>query len=89
MAGAKFSEPLSSAPGAKTPQLDHRNPGSEKAVGEWNAVDIVCRRSEIEVRINGVLQNKVTNSEPRAGRIGIQLEGVPYELRNLRLTPLD
>jgi len=31
----------------------------------------------------------VTGSKPAAGQIGFQLEGQPYELRNVRLTPLE
>jgi hypothetical protein len=89
MAGAKFAEPLSTAPGARTPQLERRQPDSEKPLGEWNSIDIVCRGDTLEVSVNGVVQNKVTSCEPHAGKIGIQCEGFPYELRNLRLTPLE
>jgi subtilisin family serine protease len=89
MAGAKFAEALSSAPEAVTPQLDHVGLVSEKALGGWNSVDVVCRGGTIQVSINGVFQNKITHCTQRTGRIGIQLEGFPFELRNLRLTPLD
>jgi len=88
MAGAAFAEPLTSAPG-KTPQLDRQKPDSEKPLGEWNAIDVVCRGDTVEVSVNGVAQNRVTGCKPAAGRIGFQLEGMPYELRNLRFTPLD
>jgi hypothetical protein len=86
MAGAKFAEPLADA---KTPLLERRKTGSEKPLGEWNAVDIVCRDSTITCMINGIIQNHVTHCEPHAGKIGIQLEGVPFELRNIWLTLLD
>jgi hypothetical protein len=86
MAGAKFAEPLADA---KTPLLERRKSGSEKPLGEWNAVDIVCRDSTITCSINGIIQNRVTHCEPHAGKIGIQLEGVPFELRNIWLTLLD
>ncbi len=88
MAGAAFAEPLTSAPG-KTQQLDRQKPDSEKPPGEWNAIDVVCRGESVEVSVNGVAQNRVTACKPAAGRIGFQLEGMPYELRNLRLAPLD
>ncbi|MCX6954052.1 MAG: DUF1080 domain-containing protein [Verrucomicrobia bacterium] len=88
MAEAKFAEKLTTAAGAKTPQLDRVAADSEKPLGEWNACDIVCSGSTMEVRVNGVLQNKVTGLSPAAGRIGIQLEGTPYEVRSFRLTPL-
>lgn len=89
MAGATFAEKLSTAPGAKTPQLDRLAESSEKPLGEWNECDIVCRDGTIEVTINGVHQNKVTRAVPDAGKVGFQLEGTPYELRNVRITPLD
>ena len=88
MNDAKFAEKLSTAPGAKTPQLDRAAADSEKPLGEWNACDIVCRGDTIEVTINGVLQNKITQCAPAAGKVGFQLEGTPYELRNIRLEPL-
>jgi hypothetical protein len=64
-------------------------PDSELPAGSWNAMDVTCRDGAIEVAINGVPQNRVTAAVPRAGRIGFQLEGTPYELRNLRLVPLE
>jgi len=88
MAAGKFAETLSTAPGAKTPQLDRQKPDSEKPAGEWNACDIICRGDEIECTINGVFQNRVTKCLPASGKIGIQLEGTPYELRNIRIEPL-
>jgi hypothetical protein len=87
MAGAVFAEPLAS--GQKNPQRPHTAPDSEKPAGEWNACDIVCRGDTLEVTINGVLQNRVTQVAPHAGRIGFQYEGTPFELRNISLQPLD
>lgn len=89
MHGAKFGEKLSTPPDARTPQLDRTGADSEKPLGEWNSCDIVCRGGTLEVTINGVPQNKVTGCSPAAGRIGIQLEGAPFELRNVRIAPLD
>jgi hypothetical protein len=88
MAGATFGEPLSTPPGAKTPQLNHAAPDSERPAGEWNTCDIVCRDDTIEVVINGVLQNRVTRCSLREGHVGFQLEGTPFELRNVSVTPL-
>lgn len=89
MAGATFAEPLTSTPNAATPIKARTAPDSEKPAGEWNSCDITCRGGAIEVEINGVRQNSVTHAAPAAGCVGFQLEGVPYELRNVRLTPLD
>ncbi len=89
MADAKFAEPLSTPPEAKPPLLGHSAPDSEKPAGEWNTCDIVCRGDTIEVTINGVLQNKVSGCSVHEGKIGIQLEGTPFELRNVTLAPLE
>jgi hypothetical protein len=89
MAGATFAEPLTTAPGAYPPIKARTAADSEKPVGQWNAVDVVCRDGSIEVRVNGVLQNRVTHSNPSSGPVGFQLEGTPYELRNVTITPLD
>lgn len=87
MAGASFAEPLSAD--QKTPQRPHTAPDSERAAGEWNVGDIVCRSDTVEVTINGIHQNRVTRAAPRSGRIGFQFEGAPFELRNVTLQPLD
>lgn len=89
MAGASFAEPLTSAPGAKVPIKAHIAPDSERPAGQWNTCDIVSRDGSIEVTVNGVLQNRVTQAAPSSGRIGFQLEGAPYELRKVTLTRLD
>ncbi len=89
MAGAVFAEKLSTPPEAKTPQLNHRKDDVEKPLGEWNTADITCHNGVIEITINGVVENKVTDASPGAGKIGFQFEGTPYALRNVRLTPLD
>ncbi len=88
MGGATFAEPLSTKPGAPTPQLNRQQPSSEKPLGEWNTCDVVCRDGALECSINGVLQNKVTGCKPGSGQIGVQLEGFPYEMRNIWISPL-
>jgi hypothetical protein len=89
MNGAKFAEKLSTAPDAKTPQLDRATATDpEKPLGEWNSYDIVGRGDTIEVSVNGVLQNKISKCEPGPGKIGLQLEGTPFELRNVWIEPV-
>jgi hypothetical protein len=89
MAGASFTEPLSTAPGAYPAIKAHTGIDSEHPAGEWNSMDVVSRDGTIEVSINGVAQNRVTGAVPRTGHIGFQLEGAPYELRNVTITQLD
>lgn len=85
---ATFAEPLTSAPGAKPPQLERKGDTAEKSLGEWNSCDIICRADSIEISVNGVPQNRVSKCQPTAGKIGFQLEGNPFELRNVRISPL-
>jgi hypothetical protein len=85
MAGATFAEPL--APDSKTPTRVRFATDNEKPVGQWNFCDIICRNDMIEIHLNGVLTNRVTQVTPHSGRIGFQLEGVPFELRHIRIEP--
>lgn len=88
MAGAKFAEPLTSAPG--TTEVRARQAADrERPAGEWNECDVVCADGTITVTINGVVQNRVSGCSAAAGRVGFQLEGAPFELRHATLTPLD
>jgi hypothetical protein len=89
MAGATFTEPLTTAPGAYPPIKARTAPDSEKPAGEWNSMDVTCRDGVIDVVINGVAQNHVSGASPKSGPIGFQLEGAPYALRNLRIQELN
>jgi hypothetical protein len=85
MAGATCAE----LPAPPATQVDRTGVDSEKAPGEWNTCDIVCRNGTIECSVNGVPQNRVTRCAPSEGKIGFQFEGAPFELRNVRLAPLE
>jgi len=61
---------------------------SEKAVGEWNTMEVTCKANTIEVIVNGVLQNKGTGLNITSGSICLQSEGKDVEFRNVFLTPL-
>ena len=56
---------------------------SEKPAGEWNTVDIVCTEKNLEIKINGVLQNIGTNLSLTSGSICLQSEGGPMQFRNV------
>jgi len=88
MAGAAFNEPLTSAPGTEPRIKAKTGVDSELPAGQWNVADIVSRDGVVDVTINGVAQNRVTGAKPAQGRIGFQLEGAPYELRNVQLVEL-
>lgn len=83
MAGFTFAE---LPPGAK--QTDRQHPASENPMGDWNRCDIVCQGGTVKCAINGVWQNIATHCSPQAGGVALQLEGYPYEVRNVRIDPL-
>jgi len=62
---------------------------SENPAGEWNTYDITCNGDNIELIVNGVLQNNVTKSTLSSGPIALQSEGTPIEFRNIYLVPLE
>jgi len=61
---------------------------SEKTPGEWNTLEIKCRGDEIEIYVNGVLQNRGTGTNLTSGHICLQSEGKDIEFRNIWLTRL-
>ena len=63
------------APAGKT--ANKQKDPSEKAIGEWNAADVIVRGDTIAYSVNGVPQNQVTKCVPSFGKIGFQLEGYP------------
>jgi len=62
--------------------------GSERPVGDWNEMEIVCRGDEILVTVNGELVNHATNCSVTRGAISLQSEGTPIEFRKVELRPL-
>jgi len=69
--------------------LKRRDEDTEKPAGEWNRYDITCRRENVEVYVNGKLQNKTEANVPYEGHIGLQSEGAPIEFRTVMLQPLN
>jgi hypothetical protein len=63
--------------------------GSEKPVGQWNTMEIVCQGDTVTVKVNGTLVNAATNCSATKGAICLQSEGAPIEFRDIVLTPLD
>lgn len=61
---------------------------SEKPAGDWNSYDIRSVNGDLEVKVNGVLQNSGSGMTLTAGKIALQSEGAPMEFRNIYLIPL-
>ncbi len=68
-------------------RAQHTAPDSEKPAGEWNAYDIFARDNTLEVRVNGVVQNKLDNLPAKEGGIALQMEGYPIDFRNIWVQP--
>ena len=66
-----------------------KKPGdsSENPTGEWNVYEITCQGDNIELIVNGVLQNTGSNANPSSGQIALQSEGGPIEFRNIYIVP--
>jgi len=58
---------------------------SEVEPGGWNSYDITTQNGNIEVLVNGVLQNTGSDMTLTEGKIGLQAEGSPMEFRNIYL----
>lgn len=59
--------------------------GSEKPVGEWNAMTIECKGGEVRVWVNGDLVNHGFACTAQKGKLAIQAEGSEVEFRKLWL----
>lgn len=62
---------------------------SENPPGQWNSYDIRSLDGNLEVRVNGVLQNRGSGMTLREGKIALQSEGAPMEFRNIFLVRLS
>lgn len=61
---------------------------SEKPLGEWNHMIIVCNKREVKVWVNGDLVNHGFNCTTDHGKIALQAEGTEVEFRRVDLAPL-
>jgi hypothetical protein len=61
---------------------------SEKPVGKWNTMEVICEGNNIQVMVNGILQNKGSGLSITNGYICLQSEGKDIEFRKVYLTRL-
>ncbi len=61
---------------------------SEKPIGQWNTMNVMCKGNEIIVKVNDDLVNHATNCTVTKGSISLQAEGAAIQFRNIVLTPL-
>lgn len=62
--------------------------GTEKPLGQWNAMKIECMDNEIKVWLNGEFVNHGYNATVSSGQIALQAEGAEVEFRKVDLIPL-
>jgi hypothetical protein len=58
---------------------------NEKALGEWNTMEVTCQGNTLVVYVNGILQNQATGTNLSGGSICLQSEGKAIEFRNVYL----
>ncbi len=61
---------------------------SEKPIGEWNVMRIICAGDEIKVFVNDDMVNHATDCSVTKGAICLQSEGAEIHFRKVVLTPL-
>jgi len=71
--------------GRYTPKL---HPSNEKPLGEWNVYEITLDGGDLEIKVNGLVQNRGTGCEEVPGKICLQSEGSQMEYRNIVLIPI-
>jgi Domain of Unknown Function (DUF1080) len=62
--------------------------GTEKPLGEWNAMKIECYGDTLKVWLNETLINYGYECTARKGQIALQAEGSEVEFKKVDLTPL-
>ena len=61
---------------------------NEKPIGQWDEYEITLNEGDLELRVNGLVQNRATECAEIAGKICLQSEGGPLEFRNIVLIPI-
>jgi hypothetical protein len=64
------------------------HPSNEKPLGQWNRCEITLDGGNLELAVNGLVQNTATGCAEVPGRICLQAEGGVMEYRNIVLIPI-
>jgi Domain of Unknown Function (DUF1080) len=59
--------------------------GSEKPLGEWNKMKIICKGNTVKVWVNDILVNEGFNCTASEGQIALQAEGAEVAFRKVVL----
>ncbi len=74
--------------GPKQGSIRMQGPPNEKAAGEWNTYEIICRGDSVKNYVNGKLMNHAEGCNASAGAIAMQSEGGEWELRKIYVEPV-
>lgn len=74
--------------GDKLRRIPNLTDGSEKPLGEWNAMTIECLGNAVKVWVNNDLVNHGYDATVSKGQIALQAEGAEVEFRKVMLTPI-
>ncbi len=80
--------PAADAPKPRRLSAGQRHPQLLRAAGEWNAMEITCRGSELTLWINGHVVARTDACPTLYGHVGLEAEFNPIEFRNLKFKPL-
>ena len=61
---------------------------NEEPLGQWNNYEVTLDGGDLEIKVNGLVQNTATECEEVSGKIGLQSEGCQMEYRNIVLIPI-
>lgn len=73
----------------KNGQYIQKAGNSQKPVGEWETMEVIVDGTNLTFKVNGVVQNVVTDTENLAGQVGLQAEGAEMEFRKITVTPIE
>ena len=74
--------------GNGTQSAKMKEPQNEKAGGEWNTYEVVCKGDTVQNYVNGKLMNEVEGCNASSGAIALQSEGGEWEARKVFIEPL-
>ncbi len=74
--------------GKKERRIKNLTDDSEKPLGEWNHIKILCDADKVTVWLNGDLVNDGFNATATRGKIALQAEGAEVEFKNVTVTEL-
>ncbi len=64
------------------------HPSNERPLGEWNQYDITLDGGDLDIRVNGLIQNIARDCWETPGKICLQAEGAHMQFRHITLIPI-